>query len=249
MRESASSGSGVRVVRLPDVVRPQLGRNEKRRMRFPMVMRGMAVAAALVEKGECDAMLLHMFDPESLRPERVRPLSRGEYARMVELGMFEDERVELLRGVLVTMSPQGPKHLRITGWFGRELVLALGRSWDVFQHSPYAASDDSAPEPDISVTSPGGSLREQPSAAVLVIEVSDSSIAIDRQIKSAIYAEAQIPEYWIVNVSGDALSVEVHTDPTSHGYRNIKVLRDGDVLRPSRLVGVEVAVRDIPWDR
>ncbi len=209
----------------------------------------MPVATALVEKGECDAMLLPMFDPEALSPERVRPLSRGEYVRMVELGMFEDERVELLRGVLVTMSPQGPKHLRITAWFGRELVLALGRSWDVFQHSPYAASDDSAPEPDISVTPPGGSLREQPSAAALLIEVSDSSIAIDRRIKSAIYAEAQVPEYWVVDVSGDALIVEVHTDPTPHGYRRIDVLKDGDVLRPSRLSGVELAIRDIPWDR
>ncbi len=194
-------------------------------------------------------MLPHMFDPESLSPERVRPLSRDEYVRMVELGMFKDERVELLRGVLVTMSPQGPKHLRITGWFGRELVLALGRSWDVFQHSPYAATDDSAPEPDVSVTPLGSSLREHPSAAVLLIEVSDTSIALDRRIKSAIYAEANVPEYWIVDISGDELNVEVHTDPTPRGYRRIDVLRDGDVLRPSRLSGVDLDVRDIPWER
>lgn len=214
-----------------------------------MVAPGMLVATALVEEGECDAMLLHMFDPESLRPERIRPLSRGEYVRMVELGMFQDEKVELLRGVLVTMSPQGTKHFRITGWLGRELVLALGRSWDVFQHSPYAATEDSAPEPDISVTPCGAALADESTAAVLLIEVSDSSIKIDRRIKSAIYAEANVPEYWIVNISDDELSIEVHTDPTPSGYRRIEVLRDGDILRPSRLSGVEIAVRDIPWER
>ena len=96
-------------------------------------------------------MLSLMFDPELLEPEGIRKISRGEYERFVEQGMFESERVELLYGVLARMSPQGTNHLRITAWLVRELNLALGRAWDVFPHSSYAAIDESEPEPDISV--------------------------------------------------------------------------------------------------
>jgi Uma2 family endonuclease len=192
-------------------------------------------------------MLVSMFDTESLAPESVRKISRGEYDRMVALGMFEDERVELLRGVLVTMSPQGIDHAGITAWLAQRLILALGMDWDIRSHSPYAASDDSEPEPDISVTRRTVTTRQtHPSTSVLVIEVSDSSISKDRRIKAPIYAEANIPEFWIVDISGNELCVEVHTDPTPRGYRSIEIRRSADVLRPSRLPGVEIAVGDIP---
>ena len=65
-----------------------------------------------------------MFDPEQL-PDRIRRLTRVEYDRLVELGMFADERVELLRGVLVTMSPQGGRHARVAMWFSRRLGRIL----------------------------------------------------------------------------------------------------------------------------
>jgi Uma2 family endonuclease len=194
-------------------------------------------------------MLPSMFDPELLAPEAIRKLSRREYDKLVELGVFEDERVELLRGMLVTMSPQGREHSGITAWFGRRLTLALGDAWDVRQHSPYAASDDSEPEPDVSVSRLGASMLLHPSSAVLLIEISDSSIKKDRRIKAPIYAEANVPECWIVDISTVELRVEVHTDPTPSGYRRVEILRDGDVLRPSRLPGVELPVSDIPWKR
>ena len=93
-----------------------------------------------------------MLDLEELRPEQLRPISRPEYDRMVALGLFEDERVELLRGMLVAMSPQGTGHAeavrRLT-----ELLLPplLGRA-RISAQCPYAASDDSEPEPN--TTSP-----------------------------------------------------------------------------------------------
>jgi Uma2 family endonuclease len=191
-------------------------------------------------------MLDHMFGPRELAPQTIRGLSRNEYDRMVQLGMFGNERIELLRGALVTMSPQSVRHSRVTGWFARELVLALGRDWCVLSHSPYAAGEDSEPEPDISVSREGDPVADHPSNAVLIIEVSYSSILIDRRIKAPIYAEAGVPEYWIVNVTDDELSVEVHTGPTPDGYRHVKVLHENDVLRPTLLPGVELAVRDIP---
>jgi Uma2 family endonuclease len=195
-------------------------------------------------------MLPTMFDPDSLAPEAIRKLSRREYEKLVELGVFEDERIELLRGMLVTMSPQGVEHSGITAWFLQQLIAALGvTDWDVRGHSPYVASDDSEPEPDISVSRKGSNMLVHPSASVLLIEVSDSSIKKDRRIKAPIYAEANVPEYWIVDISSDELRIEVHTEPTPSGYRRVEILRDGDVLRPARLPDLEIAVTDIPWKR
>ena len=194
-------------------------------------------------------MLLSMLDPELLAPEGIRKLSRLEYDRLVESGMFEDERIELLRGMLVTMSPQGVEHSGITAWFAQRLIRTLDETWDVRSHGPYAASEDSEPEPDVSVSRRSSSMLAHPSTSVLLIEVSDSSVQKDRRIKAPIYAEAKVPEYWIVDISTEALRVEVHTDPTPDGYRRVEILRDGDVLRPGRLTGIEIPVIEIPWKR
>lgn len=195
-------------------------------------------------------MLQAMLNPDLLAPETIRKLSRNEYDRLVDLGVFEDERIELLRGMLVTMSPQGAPHSSITGWFHEQLVRSLDRSYDVRSHSPYAATDDSEPEPDVSVSKRlANPLVAHPSTSLLLIEVSESSIRKDRRIKAPIYAEAGVPEYWIVDISDDALRVEVHTGPTAHGYRHVEILRDGDVLRPTKLANVDIPVADVPWNR
>jgi Uma2 family endonuclease len=187
-----------------------------------------------------------MFDPKLLEPETIRKLSRVEYDHLVAQGMFEDERVELLRGVLVTMSPQGGTHAAITAWFAQRLIRALDESYEVRSHSPLAASDDSEPEPDVSV-SRHVRLLDHPSSALLLIEVAESSLRKDRLVKAAIYAEAGIPEYWIVDVSGEEILVEVYRAPTASGYAQLERLRAGDVLRPVELPQVALAIADIPW--
>lgn len=193
-------------------------------------------------------MLQPMFDPDLLAPEAIRKLSRREYDKLVDLGVFEDERIELLRGMLVTMSPQGGPHATISSWFSQELAIRLGRDFDVRGHCPYAATDDSEPEPDVSVSRRVTNLLEHPSSPLLVIEVADSSVRKDRKLKGPIYAEAGAPEYWLVVIANDQLQVEVHTNPTPAGYRNVEILRDGDTLRPTRLA-IEIPVLDIPWPR
>jgi Uma2 family endonuclease len=185
-----------------------------------------------------------MLDPKLLVPEKVRPLSRREYDQLVDLGVFGEERIELLRGMLVTMSPQGGPHAGITAWFARRLIRALDDTFDVRSHSPFAATEDSEPEPDVSV-SPTGSFAEHPSAALLLIEVSQSSLRIDRVVKMSIYAEAGVPEYWVVDV--DACEVEVFTQPSPDGYRSRERFGRGHTLQPARLPGIAIAVADIPW--
>lgn len=190
-------------------------------------------------------MLDPMFDLPALAPEGIRRLSRVEYDRMVDLGMFEDERVELLYGVLVAMSPQGAPHATITAWFQQRLIRALDDSFDVRGHSPFAATDDSEPEPDVSVARRSPE-RTHPSVALLLIEVSESSLRKDREIKTRLYAEAGVPEYWIVDLTGDEIVVEVYTDPSPQGYRLIEAMGTDRILRPTQLPGVAIAVADIP---
>ena len=189
-------------------------------------------------------MLESMLDPSDLAPERIRPLSRREYDRMVDLGMFEDEHVELLRGMLVEMSPQGEHHGSVVAWFAQRLSIALGMSLQVRPALPLAADDYSEPEPDVAVCTRDHGVHEHPARAVLLIEVAYSSLRKDRGIKLQIYAQAGIAEYWVVDIT--TMTVEVYTQPTAHGYASVVRLRDGDVLRPTRLPGVELPVAEIP---
>ncbi|MCW5804433.1 MAG: Uma2 family endonuclease [Deltaproteobacteria bacterium] len=187
-----------------------------------------------------------MFDPSLVHPEHIRPLTRTEYDRIVDTGIFDGQELELLRGMLVTMSPQGEVHAGLTAWLVRWFVRKLD-GYDVRGHSPYAATDDSEPEPDVTV-SRATHLFAHPTSPLLVIEVSDSSIRKDRTLKSSIYAEAGAPEYWIIDVTGDELVVQVHTQPSPLGYGRTVTLRDGDVLRPT-LLDLELPVLDLPFRR
>jgi Uma2 family endonuclease len=184
------------------------------------------------------------FDPPSLESQPVRLLSRREYDRLVDLGWFADEPIELLRGVLVTMSPQGRAHASALEFFNEQLVLQLAGRHGVRPQLPFAADDWSEPEPDLAVVRKDPSLRDHPSEALLVVEIASSSLALDRGLKRTIYAEVGIPEYWIVDVNGR--TVEVHTRPDGGRYSRVQTLHDGDVLRPTLLPEVAIWVGDLP---
>ena len=191
-------------------------------------------------------MLQPLLDLDDIKPDGPRPLARREYDELVNLGVFDDEKIELLRGMLVTMSPQGSPHAQMVVWLNRRLIKALDDTWEVRPGLPYAASDDSELEPDLLVTVADPARPEHPSTALLLIEISNSSLRKDRKIKLPIYAEAGVPEYWIIDVSepGD-VSVAVYTKPAKDGYATLVTLRDGDMLRPLN-VPIEIAVSDLP---
>ena len=183
-----------------------------------------------------------MLDPAVLAPETVRPLMRREYERMVELGMFEDERIELLRGQLVTMSPQGAPHSTITARLAQWLSRRLDDRYDVRAHSPYAATEDSEPEPDVSVSRRQRKRAYHPSTALLLVEVAESSLRKDRKIKSEIYADNGAPEYWIVDVR--TKTVHVYTRPRDGEYTVVRSMKTG-YLCPSRIRGVRISIRKL----
>jgi Uma2 family endonuclease len=188
-----------------------------------------------------------VLDPELFVPERIlpraRPLSRRAYDRLVACGRFADDRIELLCGQLVTMSPQGRLHATVAARIAQQLIRALDDTFEVRTHSPFAASDDSEPEPDISVSRRSRRAGYHPSKALLLIEVAESSLRRDRIVKAQIYAENRAPEYWIVDLA--SRTVLVHTDPARGTYQSIVELRRKHLLRPGRLPGVAWTVGDL----
>ena len=172
----------------------------------------------------------------------VRPLRRREYELLAASGAFDDEKVELLYGQVVRMSPQGTEHAFSIARLNKVLILALGDVAAVRPQLPFAASEYSMPEPDLAVVS---ELRPDahPERALLVIEVAMSSLAIDRRLKAQLYAETGVPEYWVVDVAHG--EVIVHTGPSADGYRRIEHAGRERVLVPVELPSVRVAVAEI----
>jgi Uma2 family endonuclease len=185
-----------------------------------------------------------MFDRLSeLAPERVRPLKRAEFELLVHEGLFGEERIELLGGAIVEMSPQDPRHAATVTRLAEALARVVGPDELVRVQLPFAASDESLPEPDIAVVPRKDYDDAHPATALLVAEVANTSLGKDRSLKSDVYAQAGVPEYWIVNLG--ERTVEVRTSPRDGRYANSAVARPGDTVRIAALGGVEIAVSDI----
>jgi hypothetical protein len=168
---------------------------------------------------------------------KTRRWRRMEYERLVGLGIFVGERLELLDGLLVVREPQGSPHAAIVAHIGQVLASAFGAGWHPRLHAPLALDDDSEPEPDVAIVA-GRALDYfdgHPTSAGLVVEVADSSLRLDRRLKSGLYARAGLNDFWIVNLVDAVL--EVHRAPwpaadTAYGW----VYRSVDVLRPPATV-------------
>jgi Uma2 family endonuclease len=189
------------------------------------------------------ATLEPMLDPDEIAPERIRGLRRVEYDRLVDLGVFEDEKIELLCGVLVEMSPQGTRHAAVGRRLTELLMFALGRRAMVGCQFPFAAGEFSEPEPDIAVTPRSDDESEHPARAFLIIEVAESSIRKDRGLKAAIYAAAGVPEYWVVDLNQN--HIEIFTGPGPDGYAERRRAARGERLRLVEFPDVELAVDEI----
>jgi Uma2 family endonuclease len=185
-------------------------------------------------------------------PLTVRRWTRSEYERLVELGAFEREPIELVGGQLVVAEPQSAYHAGSVRRADYALRAALPAGWVVSVQSPVSLGGDSEPEPDLAVAAgrPDDYLDAHPSAPVLVIEVAESSLAFDRRDKGSLYARAGIPDYWIVNLVD--LVLEVHRDPEREpsapygwAYRSIARLAAPAVVAPAGIPGVEVPVADL----
>lgn len=168
--------------------------------------------------------------------------TREEYERAVEAGAFEGWKIELVEGVLVDMTPQGTAHSSAVRKLLRELLkIVPGKGLEIQPQMPLAVSEDSLPEPDIAVVpeEPGDYAGFNPTQAILVAEVSQTSLPYDRTIKSRIYAAAGIPEYWILNLASREL--EVYREPFGDQYGSRTVLELSGEVSP--LFAPEASIR------
>ncbi len=174
--------------------------------------------------------------------------TRGEFEALVEQGALSpDDRVELLEGVIVTVSPQSPLHAAVVRFVEEALRAAIGGRAEIRSQMPLQAGALSMPEPDIAVV-PGSAadyIHAHPAEALLVVEVADTSLTQDRMTKERVYAAAGITEYWIVDVAGDA--IEVHREPDRAGrhYGQRSVTRRGEILALVAFPDVTVASADV----
>ncbi len=162
-----------------------------------------------------------------------RKFTVEQYYQMAETGILApDERVELLEGEIIEMAPIGPRHLICVNKLTRYLNSQLDESIMVNTQNPIRLTNFSEPEPDVSLIKDAAQLTEVPTseATLLAIEVSDSTLDRDRSIKQRIYANAKIPEYWIINLPEDV--VEVYRTPMGDVYQDVTVVARDESISP-----------------
>ncbi len=162
-----------------------------------------------------------------------RRFTVDEYYRMAEAGILgPHERVELIEGEIIEMAAIGSRHVACVKRLNRFLVPRVGERGLVQVQDPVRVSDLSEPEPDIAVLrlrqDDYAQAHPRPGDTLLVIEVADTTAGFDRGTKEPLYALAGIQEYWLVDVSADA--IEVYREPTSKGYQDVSIQRRGDTL-------------------
>jgi Uma2 family endonuclease len=185
-------------------------------------------------------------------PLTVRRWTRAEYARLVDLGMFEDDPLELVGGHLIVAEPQSAYHASAIRAVDYALRAVLPPGWIVSVQLPVSLDDESEPEPDLTVVPgrPADYRLAHPTHPVLAIEVAESSLAFDREHKGSLYARAGIPEYWIVNLVDRVLEVYRDPDPEPAAlcgwrYRSVGMLTPPAVVVPVGLPSIQLTVSDL----
>lgn len=180
------------------------------------------------------------------RAARSEPLyTSQEFLDLVERGVLRPEdRVELLEGVIVTVSPQSPRHAAAINRIEDALREAVGQRAVVRGQSPLVVSNHSVPEPDVMVL-PGRTSDyddAHPRIALLVVEVADRSLQQDRLSKRVIYATSGVPEYWLINLRDDCVEVGRAPDADAGCYLQTFTARRGEQLELAAFPGSFVAV-------
>ncbi len=180
--------------------------------------------------------------------------TREEFERAGDLGLFgPEERLELISGEIIKkMAPQNSPHITGIRLVEEALRLAFPTGHDIRVQGPLALGSSSQPEPDVAVVT--GSMRDyarhHPTTAVLIVEISDSTLRYDRTTKAELYAAAGIPEYWIVNLNDRVL--EVHRQPApmtgytlGHYYRSVTQYLESESIAPLAAPDHSIEIADL----
>jgi Uma2 family endonuclease len=180
-------------------------------------------------------------------PIERKAFTVGEYEQMISAGVLsEDDRLELIEGEILAMPPIGGLHIQVVNRLTRLLVLLLKDQAVVSIQNPVRLQN-SEPQPDVAVLRP--SVNDEPtgvpraSDVILVIEVADTSVALDRAVKIPLYGREGIPEAWLVDLGQGA--IEVYRGPSLSGYRNKLTLGAGDTLTIEGVADAHLRVDDV----
>jgi len=155
------------------------------------------------------------------------------YYKMVEMGIIqEQERVELIHGEIINMSPINSRHAGIINKLNELLVRRLHGKAIVSIQNPLRLDEYNQPEPDVVVSTfrENHYMDQHPGKddVLLIIEVADTSLGYDREVKAALYASAGIPEYWIINLKVNM--IEVYRNPRHNYYTSKHLYEKGDII-------------------
>lgn len=167
---------------------------------------------------------------------------------MAETGVLRpDARVELLDGEIIDTSPIGPFHGGITNYLTEIFVTAAQGRWKVSVQNPVRLDDHSEPQPDLMLLKSAADFyrrrHPQPEDVYLLVEVSDTTLALDLSEKLPAYGRAGIAEVWIVNLNEE--TIEVYREPHFTGYGSKAVLRTGDQAHALAFPDVSVSVAEL----
>lgn len=179
---------------------------------------------------------------------RPRLFTVDEYHRMAEVGILtEDDRVELIEGEIVEMSPIGSRHVACVNRLTRLFTQEGGEGAIVSVQNPIRLSEYSEPEPDLALLRPRLDFYAEalpgPEDTLLVVEVMETSAEYDRQKKLPLYAQAGIPEVWLVDLAAEC--IEVYRQPSPGGYEEVQRRCRGERLAPQAFPDVELTVDEI----
>ncbi len=177
-----------------------------------------------------------------------RKFTVEQYHKMAESGILtENDRVELIRGEIIEMSPIGRRHAACVNRLVRLFTQCLGERMILSPQNPVELDDTSEPQPDIVLLQPREDFYEsaspQASDIFLLIEVADTTVQYDRQVKIPLYAEDNIAEVWLVDINGQC--VEVYREPASDGYQNIQKFERGQTLSILAFGDVNITVNEV----
>ena len=175
-------------------------------------------------------------------------LTVAEYHRIAEAGILApDARVELIEGETIDMPPSGSPHAGTVDYIADVFRLACSGRAIVRAQNPVFLNLNSEPQPDIALLRPRPdfyrSSHPTPADVFLIVEVADTSLAYDTQIKLPLYAHHGIPEVWLADLANRRFMV--HRTPTPGGFQDVQTLTDLSALTPLLLPGVSIDLSDV----
>ena len=171
-----------------------------------------------------------------------------EYYLMAQGGVFaQDDRIELIEGEVIEMSPIGKRHSGCVNRLNKLLNRSVGERAIVSVQNPISIDEFSEPQPDLAILTPRADFYSNshptPADVLIVVEIADTSVDYDRGVKLPLYARAGIPEAWLIVLLKDV--IEVHSEPKDGKYQRVQRLKRGKTIVSSSVAGLSVKVDDV----